>query len=100
MTAHDFIHEKYSDYFNPSDKTKKMKSLALNQADRIIAISNNTRNDLLHYYPEVDGSKVEVVYHAIEWTVRDKKQLHLDLKKPYILFTGGRAGYKNFKLFN
>ena len=96
ITVHDFIHEADPESFPPSDKTAWAKERSLKAASRIIAISENTKKDLLKYYPFVDESRVDVVLHAIEWDRRAKKPAPFGIKKPYVLFTGGRAGYKNF----
>ncbi|MCR4925246.1 MAG: glycosyltransferase family 4 protein [Clostridiales bacterium] len=96
VTAHDFIHEIYPENFSSKDNTVFCKKKSLERADRIIAISEWTKNDLLKFYPKVKADKIDVVYHAIEWMPREKKTLQLKVKKPYILFTGQRKGYKNF----
>lgn len=99
ITVHDFIHEIAPESFPPSDKTAEAKSRVLKKASRIIAISENTKKDLLKFYPFVDESQVDVVLHAIEWERRPKKPLAYDIPRPYVLFTGGRRGYKNFMPF-
>ena len=99
ITVHDFIHEIYPESFSPSDKTAWAKDRVLKNASRIIAISENTKKDLLKFYPFVDEARVDVVLHAIEWERRPKKPLAYDVPKPYVLFTGGRGGYKNFLPF-
>jgi glycosyltransferase involved in cell wall biosynthesis len=92
ITVHDFVHEK----FDP-DRTGDIanKKLLIEKADKIIAISQNTKNDILTYYnPPAD--KIQVIYHGIH-----------DIKMPYlnnpygsyILFVGDRKGYKNFANF-
>ena len=99
ITAHDFIHEIFPEFFSVKDKTSEAKKKSFNHASRIIAISNKTKEDLLKYFPFVDESHIDVVYHAIEWEPRVKQQLSFDFDKPYILFTGQRGGYKNFLPF-
>lgn len=96
LTVHDFIHEIAPDSFPPSDKTSLAKARAIKSASRIIAISENTKKDLLNFFPFVDESRVDVVLHAIEWEKRRKQSLPFAMEKPYVLFTGGRRGYKNF----
>lgn len=96
VTAHDFIHELYPEYFFGNDKTVAYKKKALESAVKIIAISKTTKNDLLRLYPNILEEKIDVVYHAIEWEVREKKSPAVPIKKPYVLFTGQRQGYKNF----
>lgn len=98
ITAHDFIHEIFPTYFSPNDKTTEAKRRCFNNANRIIAISENTKKDLIKYFPELDESKIDVVYHAIEWQICENKSSS-PVDKPYILYTGTRNSYKNFPMF-
>lgn len=98
VTAHDFIHERFPEELQ-DNKTIAAKKNILNKADKIIAISNKTKEDLLVYYPEISETKIDVVYHAIEWEKRPPQKLELDLPSPYILYTGTRHNYKNFIFF-
>lgn len=99
ITAHDFIHEIFLDNFDLRDNTVACKKTSLEKADRIIAISKRTKEDLLKFYPKVSEDRIDVVHHAIEWKKREKQPLKKPFSKPYILFTGQRAKYKNFNVF-
>ena len=61
ITVYDMIHELF---LTPGyiDKTIINKYLMIHNADKIIAISNNTKMDILKFYPEIDESKIEVIY--------------------------------------
>lgn len=98
ITAHDFIHELFPSFFPANDKTSEAKETIFKEASRIIAISATTKNDLLKFFPETDESKIDVVYHAIEWEVCEEKSPN-PIGKPYLLYTGTRNSYKNFPLF-
>ncbi len=101
LTVHDFIHELFYDSFSKDQqKLVDIKKQAIHKADRIIAISQSTKNDLLKFYPEISEDKIDVVYHAIEWTPNERHFLSRKIDKPYILFTGQRWTYKNFMLFS
>jgi len=41
------------------------KGFAINNADGIICISENTKKDLLKFYPNVDEEKVKVIYNGV-----------------------------------
>ena len=99
ITVHDFIHEIFPQDFSARDNTAALKKDCLKKASRIIAISENTKKDLLKFYPFVDEARIDVVLHAIEWFPREKRALEKPFAKPYILFTGQRKGYKNFAAF-
>ncbi|MCG2615704.1 glycosyltransferase family 4 protein [Terrimonas sp. NA20] len=65
VTIHDLIHERYPNQYNPIDVkiyTAKYKH-ACQHADRIIAISEQTKQDIIDYYG-VAGSKIDVCYQS------------------------------------
>lgn len=99
ITAHDFIHEIFPEFLSNDLKIIPAKKRCFERADRIIAISNNTKNDLLKFYPDIDSSKIDVVYHGIDWFPTEKHELSYKIDKQYILFTGTRHSYKNFVNF-
>lgn len=64
-------------------------------ADAIIAVSHGMRKDILECYPDVDPSKVHVVYNGIDTgaitRVDDNSALikyGIDPNRPYVLFVG------------
>ena len=71
--------------------------MSAQRADKIIAISETTKRDLLTYL-EVDESKVEVIYHGIDIKTPLKLEKVKDLPSSYLFFVGDRSGYKNFYL--
>lgn len=94
ITVHDMIHEKFSDMFAKDDPTRAYKKETIVNADKVIAISQNTKDDIINLYglPE---DKIEVVYlgHSVNNnTVSEVENLPTD----YILYVGQRGGYKNF----
>lgn len=101
LTVYDFIHELFYDSFpKAQQKLVNTKKNAIYKADRIIAISQSTKNDLLKFYPEIAEDKIDVVHLAIEWVPKERHILSHEIDKPYILFTGQRWSYKNFILFS
>lgn len=97
VTVYDMIHEKFCDLFSPNDKTTQYKKVVINRADRIIAISQNTKKDIIDIYglPE---ERIDVVHlgHSVDVTVSSSVE---GLPENYILFVGQRWGYKNFTRF-
>ena len=71
----------------------------MEKADTIIAISQNTKDDILKFYPHISASKIEVVYlsHSIE--LEGAVSTIPGLPEKYILFVGSRIDYKNFTFF-
>lgn len=95
-TVHDMIHEIYAGVFFPKNSPDSiLKRFLCDISDLIIAISHQTKNDLIHYFG-IDERKIHVVYHG--HSLQNIKK-PLKLPKQYILFVGQREGYKNFKIF-
>ena len=68
---------------------------AYDAADAVIAVSNGMRADILDCYPELDPTKVKVVYNGIDTQaiqpVSDTSALTengIDPQRPYVLFVG------------
>lgn len=95
LTVHDMIHELFPEYFGPEDITAANKKLLVAAAKHIIAISETTRIDLMRLL-DVPSEKITVVYHGHTLIKNDYKRSN-ELPAHYILFIGGREGYKNFE---
>ena len=70
---------------------------------KIIAISKNTKQDILKF-TNADPNRIHVIYLGNPFEHINHKQSApgpdaLLFEKPYILFVGGRYGYKNFDFF-
>jgi starch synthase len=72
-----------------------MEWTAILDADAIIAVSRGTKADILRSYPEVDASRVHVIYNGIDVTQYRKTsttaallKYGVDPAKPYVLFVG------------
>jgi glycosyltransferase involved in cell wall biosynthesis len=94
ITVYDMIHELFPKSFPTTDKTCEIKKIAINRADHIICISQNTQNDLINILG-VDRGKTSVVYLGFELN-NTHQDSTLKTNKPYILYVGERSGYKNF----
>lgn len=99
VTLHDMIHEKFPYHFNANDRTSHIKRIALDRADHVICVSENSREDLLKI-TSIDRMKTSVVhlgFGRLLEPISDKELListHRD--RPYILYVGQRNGHKNF----
>lgn len=99
VTVYDMIHELYPDSFPSYDSTSKRKRMALERADHVISISENTKRDLMRLY-DMDDKKISVVHLAADFPkLNETAQEERALDGPYILFVGERKGYKNFSGF-
>jgi len=65
VTIHDIIFKKFPDQFSIIDRQLYQRKWdhAIHSADHIIAISDNTKRDILEYF-DVNESKIHVVYQA------------------------------------
>lgn len=97
LTVYDMIHELYPHYFLDDKYTVPHKKLLIENAAKIIAISESTKRDILKVYPDISPKKIEIVYLA--HTIKTTSQIKISVPENYILFVGNRAAYKNFTFF-
>jgi len=96
LTIHDMIHEKFPNYFSKKDKTIERKKFLAQKANRIIAVSERTKLDIIDIL-NIPEEKIDVVYHGSDFNlIKEDKEFTKKLPKKYILFTGNRNNYKNF----
>ncbi len=95
-TIHDMTYERLPEYFWPQDPLTSNKRKSIECADKIIAISETTKADLLAY-SDADPAKVEVIYHGIDDHFETAPVPGIPAN--YLLFVGDRGGYKNFYRF-
>lgn len=98
LTVHDMIHEIYPEYFSNKQTIRLKKKLIL-RANKIIAISENTKKDILRFY-NIPEEKIKVIYHGNSLQSVISKPVNVpELPSKYILFVGARGIYKNFNFF-
>lgn len=95
ITIHDMIQEKFQNMCRGAGRAIKQKRLAIDRADHIICVSENTRQDLIKIC-DVDPRKTSVVYHGFSLLAGTGAMPKVMAGKPYFLYVGDRAGYKNF----
>jgi glycosyltransferase involved in cell wall biosynthesis len=93
VTIHDMIPEMFPQYFreNPSIA----KQAYVETADRIICVSETTKNDLLRVF-KVTDEKVDVIHHGCDIEKLRRDVSYVNLPPSYIVYIGRRGGYKNF----
>ena len=104
VTIHDLIFMRCPEYYNPVDVAiyKWKFRNAIRQANRIIAISECTRRDIMEL-GEIDDSRINVVYQSCDTRFRqqvspEQKQdvrARYSLPKRYVLFVGTIEERKN-----
>ncbi|MCL2650510.1 MAG: glycosyltransferase family 4 protein [Candidatus Azobacteroides sp.] len=90
-TVHDFIYERFASGLAKVVHVAQKKR-AIEKADAIICISQNTKTDLLKLYPKFLNKRIEVVYNGVSDAFYPK----YDRQDNVILYVGGRVYYKNF----
>ena len=95
LTVYDMIHELYPECFSTGDRTIEYKKIAVERADHVICISENTQNDLIRLLG-VAPEKTTVVHLGFALIQSDQAVVALQ-NRPFILYVGSRGGYKNFE---
>ncbi|MDX1997789.1 MAG: glycosyltransferase family 1 protein [Thermoanaerobaculia bacterium] len=105
VTIHDIIHLLFPEFLPNRlafHYARRMIRRSLERGDRIIAVSERTKTDLVEYF-DVDGEKIEVVYNGVEERFRehlaeaDRAALlrRLGVPDEYLLFVGNPKPHKN-----
>lgn len=104
VTIHDLIFLRYPEYYNPIDVAiyKWKFSQTCRQADRIVAISECTKRDIMEF-ANVEESRIDVVYQSCGTKFRQKSndgqkaetREKYRLPNRYILFVGTIEERKN-----
>ena len=93
LTIHDMIHEKYPEMLLDI-KTIYNKKLLANNAEHIIAISEQTKQDIIDIL-RIPEKKISVIYHGTT-NISISENNYVNKYGKYFLFTGTRLNYKNF----
>ena len=92
LTIYDMIHEKFPEMLLDIN-TIRNKQLLAEKASKIIAISENTKQDIIDIM-KIPENKIDVVY--LGDSILEKNQQEKNQFGKYFLFTGNRNDYKNF----
>jgi glycosyltransferase involved in cell wall biosynthesis len=105
-SAYDMNHELFAEDYNNDWGVwlRRQYREYLTRATRIVAISENTKKDIVRFY-HIDSSLIDVVHLAIDrnrfWPECDPERRNYlrriaSLEGPYLLYVGARNCYKNF----
>lgn len=99
ITFHDMIHEILSNRFIElkNDSLINNKNILVNKSNKLIAISECTKADMVNYY-NINPDRIKVIYHGAPFEIPTSYN-KLDNNGTYILFVGKRSNYKNFNFF-
>jgi mannosyltransferase len=94
VTVHDCIAERFDRGARRALHVWQKKR-ALKAASRVICVSENTKKDLLDYYPWFGAERIEVIHNGIDLEYFTPM---LEVKNSALLYVGARASHKNFQL--
>ena len=97
VTHHDSTSDRFPQLFPDAGRIRTRLATLYAQAERIICISESSRRDLLHFFP-VAPEKTVVIHHGfspLPAPSGNEVLPHFD-GRPYLLYVGSRATYKNF----
>lgn len=107
VTIHDLIFLRYPKYYKPIDRwiyNCKFKK-ACQHSDRIIAVSECTKRDIISYY-HIEPEKISVIYQGCDNTFRQpctpeklrQVSLRYNLPQKFVLYVGSIEERKNLLL--
>ena len=99
LTVHDMVAEVMPYYYDGDASSEiTIKRDCILGAERIIAVSQATADDLVAIYPEIAG-RITVIYSGAEHLKKAQETEIASRIVPccdYVVFVGDRRGYKNF----
>lgn len=110
VTIHDLAFKIFPQYFPKKDlaELNYLAGRAIKGADKIIAISEVTKRDILRFFPQISAEKISVVHHGFDGELFEKKVLQEESKKIlkaydlvagcYLLYVGAIQPRKNLSV--
>lgn len=103
VTVYDFLHERFASMLGEREFTRR-KRRVIEAAERVIVISDATREDVLRY-TNCPAERIAVAYPAISDVFAEPasaqalaRRRDMGITRPYVLFVGRRGQYKNFSV--
>ena len=90
------FHDMNFSTYDKNEDLVKIQKKSVERANKIIAVSNNTKNDLINLW-KISEDKIDVVYHGVDKPLNKKIIGDRFIANPYILYVGLRKEFKNFK---
>lgn len=111
VTIHDLAFKKFPKYFPKKDlrKLNFLVDYAIKHADKLIAVSQSTKNDILELYPERREDSIKIIHHGFDSSLfanetHNEKEFEsisktYNLKpKTYLLYVGAIQPRKNLSV--
>lgn len=84
--------------YNKNDNIVSLQKKSIKRADVVVAISNNTKKDLIDMW-KISPEKIVTIYHGVDSPINTSLLGKRIIYLPYILYVGRRPGFKNFERF-
>lgn len=94
-TVHDFTYERYRKGL-PKWIHSWQKFRAIRKAEIVVCISESTKQDILHYLPDVPESKIRVIHNGVSSDYHPVDCNSYESLGEYVVFVGSRQPYKKF----
>ena len=110
VTIHDLAFKFFPEYFTKKDlrRLNFLADVSVKGSDKIIAVSESTKRDIMQVYPTITKEKISVVYHGFDADLFRKKVSREKSKKilskweikegGYILYVGAIQPRKNLNI--
>lgn len=101
--VHDIIYERYLGQLGRLAALKRWwlhrnVAAGLRQARQVVAVSQFTRQEILHFHPQADAAKISVIYEGWEHLQQDFEPMTVKVPfRDYILYIGSSRGHKNLQ---
>lgn len=106
VTIHDLAFKIFPDHFPEMDllKLNFLTGLVVKHADKIIAVSESSKKDILKFYPRIKEEKIKVIHHGFDAGLFDQPRNiekesglknRLGIEGNYILYSGAIQPRKN-----
>ena len=101
---HDLIYEQFPEQLGKFSGLKRLYlrmvvGIGLKRAQKVVAVSNYTRTEIIHYHGDKYNDKINVIYEGWEHLKRSESpSAHVEMKvdfSEYILYVGSSRGHKN-----
>lgn len=85
VTIHDLAFKYFPDFFPRKDlrRLNLFSGFAIKNADRIIAVSDATKKDILKFFPEIGEEKIKVIHHGFDKELFEKEISESEKEKIY-----------------
>jgi glycosyltransferase involved in cell wall biosynthesis len=109
VTIHDLAFKYFSQFFQKKDlrRLNWFTDYAVKNADKLIAVSNSTKADILKLYPEIKPEKIKVIHHGYDKNLFNENISQEEIKKintryqipdtRYMIYVGAIQPRKNIE---